>query len=253
VPEGDTVHVAARKLHRALAAQRIERSDFRVPRFATTDLRGQTVREVDARGKHILMRTDAGVTVHSHFAMEGEWRIYAANARARGPNHEMRAVLDTERARAVGYRLAILEVLRTANEDDVVGHLGPDPLRADWDAAEAARRMKQHGGDTISDALLDQTIVAGWGNVYRNEINFLRGHHPERLVRDCDVEATIALGARLLRANRERAGQVTTGNLRDKNWVYSRARLPCMRCGATIEKRNDTARVTYWCPACQPG
>lgn len=123
--EGDTVFATAVRLHEALAGQTLTRSDFRVPRFATVDLRGQVVREVVARGKHLLVRTDVEVSVHSHLGMDGAWHLYDPGERWRGRSFEVRAVLETDGRIAVGDRLRRLEVLRTSAEAEVLGHLGP--------------------------------------------------------------------------------------------------------------------------------
>src|ERR671930_21164 len=140
MPEGDTVHLAAARLDAALAGQRLLATDLRVPRpvrvpmgslapssyFATADLSGQTVREVVARGKHLLLRTDAGVSLHSHLKMEGAWQLYRPGERWRAPAWQVRAVLRTEPWVAVGVRLGVCELLPTGREHEVVGHLGPD-------------------------------------------------------------------------------------------------------------------------------
>ena len=104
MPEGDTVFLAATRMHAALAGQRLTATDFRVPRFATADLSGQVVCEVVARGKHLLLRTDAGTTLHTHFKMEGSWHLYRPRERWHGPDFQVRAVLRTEPWVAVGFR-----------------------------------------------------------------------------------------------------------------------------------------------------
>ncbi len=156
MPEGDTVHLAATRLDQALAGQRLVATDFRMPAIATADLAGQVVREVVARGKHLLLRTDAGVTLHSHLKMEGAWHLYRPAERWRGPGWQVRAVLRTERWVAVGFRLGVCELLPTAREHEVVGHLGPDVLGPDWDPVEAARRLRAERARAIGTALLDQ-------------------------------------------------------------------------------------------------
>ena len=127
MPEGDTVFLAATRMHTALAGQRLVATDFRVPRFATADLSGQVVREVAARGKHLLLRTDAGTTLHTHFKMEGTWHLYRPRERWRGPDFQVRAVLRTDPWVAVGFRLAICELLPTAER--ARGRRPPRPRR----------------------------------------------------------------------------------------------------------------------------
>lgn len=171
--EGDTVFATAARLHEGLAGRVLTRTDFRVPRFATADLSGQAVREVVSRGKHLLVRTDAEVSVHSHLGMDGAWRLYSPGERWRGRSFEVRGVLETDRLVAVGHRLRRLEVLRTPAEAEVLRHLGPDVLGSDWDAAEAARRLTASPERELGEALVDQSVMAGPGNVYRSEVCFL--------------------------------------------------------------------------------
>ena len=255
MPEGDTVYLSATRLHRALAAKELIATDFRVPRYATLDLSGRVVEDVTSRGKHILLRTSHDVTVHTHFKMEGAWDLYRRGRRWRNSAWQARVVLETADWLAVGFRLPVIDVLPTSQEHRVVGHLGPDPLR-EWDGDEASRRLAKDLARPIADALLDQTVIAGLGNVYKSEICFLRGLHPQTPVgRAGDLDAVVGLGARLLQANRATGRQITTGDARPgrTSWVYGRAREPCRRCSTTIEKTTDGGdRVTYRCPSCQP-
>jgi endonuclease VIII len=258
VPEGDVVWNTARRLHEALAGRVLTRSDFRVPRYATVNLAGQTVTEAVARGKHLLIRTDRGLTVHTHLKMEGAWRIRPAAGRPPGPSHTLRLLLANAEWIAAGYQLGITEVLRTAREDQVTGHLGPDLLGPDWDPAAAVARLARDPDRAIGEALLDQRNVAGLGTIYTAETLFLAGVDPWRPVGAVgDLAALVDLGHRLLDANKARAGHAMTGDTRPgrENWVYGRAGRPCRRCGTPI-KRGETGppgqeRLRFWCPNCQ--
>ncbi|MEX2459622.1 MAG: DNA-formamidopyrimidine glycosylase family protein [Actinomycetota bacterium] len=258
MPEGDTVHLAARRLDEALSGRELTRTDLRVPRFATADLAGQTVLETVARGKHLLTRTDASVTLHTHFKMDGSWRLYRPGARWHGPAHEVRAVLATEPWVAVGHRLGIVELVRTDAEDAVVGHLGPDVLGPDWDPDLAVSNLARDPARPIGEALVDQRLLAGPGNVYKSEALFLRGVHPWTPAGVVDLPALVGLVKRLMEANRETGMQVTTGDPRRGHgrWVYARTGDECRRCGTPIRRamQGDAPeeRVTYWCPGCQP-
>ncbi len=139
MPEGDVVWQTARQLDRALAGRVLTRSDFRVPRFAAADLTGRTVTAALSRGKHLLIRTDDGQTVHSHLRMDGSWKITAAG-RPPSRDHRVRLVLANAAWQATGYLLSMVEITATAQEDRLVGHLGPDLLGPDWDVAEAVSR-----------------------------------------------------------------------------------------------------------------
>jgi endonuclease-8 len=255
VPEGDSVWQTARRLHEALAGRVLTRSDFRVPRLATADLVGDVVTETVARGKHLLTRTTSGLTVHTHLKMEGNWRIRPASERIRD-NHRIRLLLANEEYQAIGYQLGVVELLRTSQEARVVGHLGPDLLGPDWDTAEAVKRLSVQPDRPIGEALLDQRNLAGIGNVYKAEVLFLRGVNPWLPVGGVnDLDAMAELARRLLEANKERFGHVTTGSTRrgEENWVYGRRGRPCRRCGTLIHSAGQDDRVTFWCPSCQPG
>jgi endonuclease-8 len=257
VPEGDVVWSTARRLHEALAGLVLTRSDFRVPRYATVDLRGQLVTEAVARGKHLLIRTGNGLTVHTHLKMEGSWRVFPADRRLT-ESYKIRVVLANARWQAAGYQLGITEVLPTANEDRVVGHLGPDLLGPDWDAAQAVDRLSRDADKPIGEALLDQRNLSGAGVIFATEMLFLRGVHPWRPVGAVeDLHALVDLGHRLLDANKERPGHVTTGDTRPgrESWVYGRAGRPCRRCGTLIIRGEQgppgQERLRFWCPNCQ--
>lgn len=264
MPEGDTVWRTARRLGDALTGDTLTRSDFRVPRFATTDLSGRLIESVVSRGKHLLIRvaplateTD-GWTIHSHLRMEGIWHVYESGARWRLPGYRARVVLDTPTRQAVGFDLAMVAVIPRHHEDRVVGHLGPDLLGAAWDAAEASRRLASAPERAVGLAVLDQRNLAGLGNVYRCELCFLSGVHPQTPInRVPDLAALVDLAQRLIDANRARSRRITTGDPREPLWVYGRAGRPCLRCGTTIRRtrlgnHDLDERDLYWCPHCQP-
>jgi endonuclease-8 len=260
MPEGDVVWWYARRLHAALAGNVLTRSDFRVPRFATADLTGRLVTHVGSRGKHLLTRVEGGLIVHTHLRMDGSWRICPA-AEPVPASHRVRLVLGNDQWVAIGYQLGVVEVLPAAQEDTVTGHLGPDLLGPDWDLEEAVRRLGAAGGRAIGEALLDQRCLAGIGNLYKSEVLFLRGTSPWRPVAKVDdLGRLVSLAQRLLDANKDRLGQVTTGVRRrgEETWVYGRGGLPCRRCHTRVRRAMQGGagvgtddRVTFWCPRCQ--
>ena len=260
MPEGDTVWLACRRLHESLAGAEVVRSDFRVPQHATVDLTGLRVLEVVSRGKHQLFRFSTGLTLHTHLRMDGSWHVYRPGTPRRGgPEHEVRVVLATAEREAVGYRLPVIELLPTAAEDRAVGHLGPDLLGPDWDAAEALRRLALDPERSVGEALLDQRNLAGIGTLYRAETLFLSGVHPRRPVGEVrDLARVVARAQRLLSANRMHPEQSTTGDTRRgrQHYVFERARQPCLRCATPIETEEfgpaGQERRSYWCPSCQP-
>lgn len=264
MPEGDTIWQTAARLDDALSGSELTRCDLRVPRLATADLTGCLVESVQPHGKHLLMRFSNGWTLHSHLRMEGSWRIFEHGESWRGgPAHQIRAILGTATRTAVGYRLPVLELLRTADEGRAVGHLGPDLLDPDWDTAsaeEAARRLAAAPDRAIGEALLDQRNLAGIGNVYKSELCFLTGITPWTPVADVsDLPTLVERAHRLMLANRDRPMRITTGETRRGQtlWVYGRKRGMCLRCGTPLRAADQGAlgeeRVTYWCPRCQQG
>ena len=260
MPEGDTVWRACQRLNEVLAGRELTRSEFRVPTLATTDLTGVGVIEVVSRGKHQLFRFANEFTLHTHLRMDGAWRIYPrGRRRSGGPEFEIRTVLATEGHQAVGYRLPVVELLPTANEDSVVGHLGPDLLGPDWDLDEAVRRTASDPERTIGEALLDQRNLAGIGTFYRAELLFLQGIHPRTPVGQVtNLRRVVQRAQQLLVANRWRAEQSTTGDLRPNRgaYVFERPGQPCRRCGTLILTEEfgppGQERRSYWCPRCQP-
>ncbi|MEJ5915460.1 DNA-formamidopyrimidine glycosylase family protein [Pseudokineococcus sp. 1T1Z-3] len=287
MPEGDTVLRTARRLHAALAGRTLLRSDLRWPTLATADLRGQVVEEVAARGKHLLLRTDAALTLHSHLRMDGSWHVVRTGDRRRVRSAEgVRAVLTTEEWTAVGHRLGMLDLVATADEGSLVGHLGPDLLADDWEAGgadaqphagldaqpDAVPRSQGGAGRALSalqadparevgDALLDQRLVAGIGTFWMSEVLFLRGHSPWAPVAAVDLAAVLALARRAMRLALEAREpvQTTTGDTRPgrNRYVHARSGLPCRRCGSTVRVApigvGPHARSAFFCPSCQPG
>ncbi|MET0303942.1 MAG: DNA-formamidopyrimidine glycosylase family protein [Microbacteriaceae bacterium] len=259
MPEGDTVWRAARDQHTALVGAVLTRSDFRVPKYATADLSGERVHEVVARGKHLLHRI-GDYTLHTHLKMEGIWRVYRAGERWQRPAHQARVILEAPGLQSVGFALGVTELVLTADEDSIVGYLGPDLLGPDWDAEIAIANLRADAARPVFVTILDQRNIAGWGNVFANELLFLRGLHPERLMGDVDdVPGLVDLGRRMIVANRDRSKRVTTGDTRpgQRFWVYGRRGKPCLRCGTRIREGELgadelTERVVYWCPNCQP-
>ena len=259
MPEGDTVWLAARRLDAALSGTALVETDFRVPSLATTDLSGHRVDQVRSYGKHLLFRLGDNLTLPTHFKMTGSWHLYRpARPWRGGPDFEVRAVLRTADWIAVGYRIPVIELLPTRDEPRVIGHLGPDILDPDVDIEDVVRRLAQHPHRPIGNALLDQTIVAGFGLIYVSEGLFLHGVSPWTPVDDVlDLPRLIDRARRLMAANQGHGAQSSTGDLREQHYVYGRAKRPCRRCGTSIRFGRQSSgrheRDAYWCPHCQPG
>ncbi len=251
MPEGDTVFRTAAKLRDALEGKVLTRCDVRVPKFATVDLTACVVDEVVSRGKHLFIRV-ADASIHSHLKMDGAWLIGGQIRRV--PAHKIRIVLETDDSRAAGVDLGVLEILKRGNDMEAVAHLGPDLLGDDWEPAVARANLTADPDRAVAEALLDQRVMAGVGNVYANELCFVTGYLPTTPVGNVKDPLRMVQRARdMLWLNRSRINRTTTGDTRSGRdlWVYGRVGRPCRRCGTAIESDDSGDRVSYWCPNCQ--
>ncbi|WP_343599828.1 endonuclease VIII Nei2 [Mycobacterium sp.] len=248
MPEGDTVFRTAATLRQALAGRTLTRCDIRVPRFATVDLTGHAVEEVLSRGKHLFIRAGPA-SIHSHLKMDGSWRVGTRRA-----DHRVRIILEAGEIRAAGIDLGVLEILDRDRDTEAVAHLGPDLLGADWDPHVAAVNLTADPDRPLAEALLDQKVMAGIGNVYANELCFIAGRLPAAPVGSiADPDRLVARAREMLWINRLRWNRCTTGDTRPGRqlWVYGRGGLACRRCGTAVACDGSGDRVTYWCPSCQ--
>jgi endonuclease-8 len=273
VPEGDTLFRTAEVLRRALLGDRVLSARGRPGGAQLTRLAGSRVESVTAQGKHLLVGFDIGLTLHTHLGMKGSWHRYAPGERWRRAASSAVAVLETGRSVAVCFaapRVELLDSRALAIHPQLSG-LGPDLLvdQPDVDAALARLRAHDRPGWTIGEALLDQSCVAGVGNVYRNEVLFCTGLDPFMLVgaiSDAILRRVLAMSSALLRANLGGGDRVTlpdalgappgaSAGLRpgSDRWVYRRTGRPCRRCGTRIRSQalGRPPRTVHWCPVCQ--
>jgi endonuclease-8 len=252
MPEGDSIVRARDRVTTAISGKALARAEVR-GRALTLPRR---VTGVESRGKHLLVRFDDGTTLRTHLRMHGRWDSYAPGARWRRPPHRARAVLVADDGwSAVCFDAPDVEMLAgPTHEHDRLRHLGPDLCAPDADLADAVARLDRIDPATqLGDALLDQRVVAGVGNVFKSEVCFACAIDPFVPVGALDAEsrrAVIHTAARLLRANVGPGRRVTWGR---GYAVYGRARVACPRCGTTIRVRRPgpQQRSTYWCPGCQ--
>ncbi len=266
MPEGDTIFRTAAVLRAALSGRRVSgaRAQPRPGMRRVPDLSrlvGATVVRVEARGKHLLIGFDNGLTLRSHLRMSGSWHRYRPGEPWRRPMREASAVIETAEAVAVAFNTPTVELLTDADlrRSAPLNTLGPDLLGRAFDAGEALARLRARNADELGNALLDQRAVAGIGNVYKSEVAFIEGLDPWSAVQqfdDAELERTLRTARRLLQANTRGGTRVTTASPRrgQELWVYGRAGRPCRRCGTVIEMRRqgELARQTFWCPRCQP-
>ena len=267
MPEGDTIFRTADVLRATLVGRTVTAARAqprpglrRVPDLSR--LVGATVDRVEARGKHLLIGFDNGLTLRSHLRMSGSWHRYRPGEPWRRPRLQASAILETAESVAVAFNTPTVELLTQADlrRSRPLRTLGPDLLAPTFDADEALRRLRERPTMELASALLDQTAVAGIGNVIKSETLFLEGLDPWATVADIDddsLRAALSSARRLLQANIGGGARVTTGRPRrgQELWIYGRAGRPCRRCGTLIRvgRQGDLARLTYWCPRCQPG
>jgi endonuclease-8 len=267
MPEGDTLRRTAAGLRPHLVGRAVTAARARLPGPQVERLVGRTVTEVEAQGKHLLIRFDSGLELRSHLGMLGSWHRYAPGERWRRPAARARLVMEVPGAVAVCFDAPVLELFETRVEaiHPVLSRLGPDLLAPGFGAAEAAearRRLRTSpaAARTIAEGLLDQRALAGIGNIYKNEVLSMERVDPFAPVgrlHDATLDALVATARRLMLANLGNADRTTTGRGAgaggQRLWVYGRAGRPCRRCGTRIvvTRHGDLPRATYWCPGCQ--
>jgi endonuclease-8 len=258
VAEGDTVHRNAARIAAALGdAELVEaaapnpRSRLRLQSDRLRSLAGRRLERADAHGKHLFLRFEGGLTLHGHQGVSGSWHVYERGASGRRPLGGAWVVLATPTATAAefgGPRLA----LRTEAElraDPRLRSLGPDLLALDFTAQRGVAALRAADPSSeLGEALLDQRVIAGIGNVYKAEGCFAARVDPWRRlheVTDEELRSVVLETTSLMRAGLERR--------RGPNSVYRRAGRPCPSCGRRIRSRGqgDSNRITYWCPNCQ--
>lgn len=244
MPEGDALHRAAERIQ-ALAGEvvAVESPHPRAAALGIAErLDGRRLERVDAVGKHLLLSFEGGLVLQSHLRMRGRWRVLPVGSI---PFGRPWLVLRGLTRQAVLWHGPILEL--TAGADRVTARLGPDVMRDPPDVeAMVARLRAEEGSRELGDALLDQRLVAGIGNMWKAEGLYACSLSPWlRLaeVSDHELKRRLVGTSELMR----------TGPSRSQ--VYWRSGRPCRRCGALIRSapQGEMARTAYWCPACQAG
>jgi endonuclease VIII len=276
MPEGDTIFRTARALGRALTGKPVIgfRSTYpTLTRFHDdTPLIGQTVEQVESRGKWLLIHFSGGGTMATHMLMSGSWHIYRPGERWQQPRWNMRILLENREYVAVGFSVPVAKMLKAGELARALRIPTPviDVLSDEFDRFEVERRLLARADEEIGDVLLHQGVIAGVGNVFKSEICFVVGISPfckVSTLRDDQVKASIATAQKLVKANvLEDTGDtiVTFGGRHRRTtnesnptaslWVYGRNGEPCRKCGERVRRRiqGPDARVTYWCAMCQP-
>jgi endonuclease-8 len=253
--EGDSILRLARRLSETLSGTQVS---VRTPGarrpdgLPATELDGRVLEHVESRGKHLLFHFAGEVALHSHLGMRGSWQIYTRGERWRRPARDAWIALAGDGAEAVNFGGSRMRIAREGQllHDPRLARLGPDLLADDFDSEVAMARLRSPGPDlTLGEALLGQRLVAGIGNIFKSEGCFEAGIDPNRGIGSLsDEELATVLGA----TRRLMLEAAETG--RQPHRVYRRPGMPCPRCGTKIlsAAQGDSARITYWCPHCQP-
>jgi endonuclease-8 len=264
VPEGDTIFQTAAALRPLLVGQLIRAARARAPGPAIERVVGSHVTSVEPMGKHMLIRFDNGLALHTHLRMAGTWHRYAPGERWRIPEWRARVVLEVPDHVVVCFNAPVVELMdeRAIELHPALQSLGSDLLTAGFSSELALQQLKARPDVEIAEALLDQRVMAGVGNVYKSEVLFLEAVHPWAHVSQLD---DVTLGRLVDTAQRLLVDNVRSGHpqrtttrgdaaARGNLYVYGRANRPCVRCGALIRTHRQGAlnRPTYWCPRCQP-
>lgn len=249
MPEGDTIFRTAEKLRRALQGKRVAsaRPD------ALKRLAGTIVSDVLPVGKHLMIRFDNGLALHTHMRMRGVWQVFPRGQKASRPDWQLKAMLETDDMVAACFAAPLVELIR--DEASHVGHLGPDILSDDWDVRSVVKRARSLGSAAVGEVLLDQRVTAGIGNVYRCEALWLCKVNPwkpvDQLV-DEELTSLFEAARHAMRANLDGDRSRRFPGY-GRGAVHGRGGRPCPRCGTLIKVRalGEHARLAYWCPACQ--
>lgn len=259
MPEGDTINRTAAALRTALVGRPLV--SFEAPRLVgPTPGVGRVVETVKSHGKHLEIRFDDDLILHTHMRMTGSWHLYREGERWRRPLRQVRVSLAVPEWVAVCFNAPVVETYRAINRTRhaSAGGLGPDLCDPQADLAECVRRLAHYHDPhaTIAEVLMDQRVMAGVGNVYRSEILWALELSPDAQVGSLasrDLVQLVNTAARLLRANLDHAKRVTTDLVAGGLAVYGRGFKRCARCGGTIDvtRVGEHNRVLYWCPDCQ--
>ena len=274
MPEGDTIYRAARTLDRAIGRKVITGFETMLPKLGRVDedtpIAGRTVEKVEAHGKWMLMHLSGGLILLTHMLMSGSWHIYRPGEAWKTSRRDMRIVIETADMIAVAFRVPVAEfhTEESLRRRQGLNRLGQDVLAEQFDPQKAMESLRSRPELELAEAVLNQSVLAGPGNVFKSEICFACRLSPFRAVASLNEEElrrVVETAQKYMTAN-------ITGTSGDKIvtysgfrrttgrsdpyarlWVYGRAGEACRQCGTAIEVKRQgvNARKTYYCPHCQ--
>ena len=258
MPEGDTIYRAATNLRKVLDGRTLSYASGR-QELQAESLVGKIVEAVEARGKHLLLHFSDQTVLHSHMGMTGSWHIYRSHDQWQKPRSQAFVELHAAIWVAVCFTPKLLKLMtqQELRRDKYLQRLGPDILGPPISDEIFLQRIRSQNSRSIAEAIMNQTVVCGIGNVFKSEVLFLEGIHPE--IKVCDLSDTALLqlrdkAAALMKRNLDNGPRKTRfGADEQKLWVYARQSQHCLRCSHGVEmiRQGDTARSTYFCAKCQ--
>lgn len=259
MPEGDTIYRAATRVRSVLTGHTIVATTGSWKVMDADSLVNTSVSRVVSRGKHLLIHLDNGRVLHSHMGMTGSWHVYPAGERWKKPQTSAALSLHTANHQVVCFSPKQIELMseRQLARNPWMKRLGPDLISESPADKTVITRFRTQNSVAIGEAVMNQSVVSGIGNIYKSEVLFLEQTHPQTLVRDLsdtEILSIVRTAAHLLKANslsvRRRTRRRATGS---RLWVYNRGGQPCQKCGGTIQliRQGSLGRTTYFCSACQ--
>lgn len=275
MPEGDTIFRAARTLKRALSGQVVTRFETVLPQLQRVHddapITGRTIEDVSASGKWMTIRFSGDLLLLTHMLMSGSWHIYRPGEAWQRSRYDMRIAIGTEVFEAIAFKVPVAEfhTAESLARRPAFADLGPDVLSSNFDEQQAIANLRAQADSEVAEALLNQHVMAGIGNVYKSEVCFACRVNPFRKIAtlvDQELKCLVAAARKLMSSNvinNSDAAVVSYPGFRrttrradpgERLWVYGRHGSPCRRCGTPIERRKQgpSARITFWCPGCQP-
>lgn len=260
MPEGDTIWQLADRITDRFVGNTCHETVTRHPKLLRVDFAGQQLTSAESIGKFLCLRFDDGRTLISHLRMDGSW---TAGRRSSAPEMSRYIELRFDGGWLTALDMPQIEVVKTTDESDIVGHLGPNLCTSDAavlpdQLRNIAAQMRGLSDIALATAMLDQRLVAGFGNVYAVELPFIVGVSPFHATNDIEgLDNFLRIGAALIRVNASRHLRNTTGRRlhTSDQWVYGKARGRCPWCSAVLKSARDRdtpwGRLTVWCPSCQ--
>ena len=258
MPEGDTILRSATTLRARLVGKKVLRWESTLPAIARARMVGRMVERVEAVGKNLFIMFDDRRSLHTHMRMTGSWHVYPQSIDVRKLPGSARILIEVDGCIAVCFSAPVIRLLSDAEVDREVKTLGPDILSPEFEPDEAAHRIVAEKDRPIGEVVMDQSVIAGIGNVYKSESLYIARIDPFASCAALGfdrVRALVGHARRIMKRNVAPGSGMRTTRIGagGRHWVYRRSGEPCFTCGDRIRMLRQGAqkRSTYYCPRCQ--